>query len=58
MNIKENEWYSNSKGVKRFVIQKEYNIDTQRTRVVYVSRTLYSTVKSCYLEQFIKWLKS
>lgn len=58
MNIKEETWYSNSKGKKRYVIQKEYNIKTQKTRVIYIKNSLYEPVKSCYIEQFIKWINS
>lgn len=58
LNIRENEWYSNSKGKKRYVIQKDYDIMTHRTRVVYVKKSLYEPVKSCYIEQFIKWVNS
>lgn len=58
MNIKEEQWYSNKKGKKRYVIQKEYNIETHKTRVVYVKKTLNEAIKSCYLEQFIKWMNN
>lgn len=58
MNIKEGFWYHNSKGQKRYVIQKESNIETHKTRVVYITESLYEAVKSCYIEQFIKWVKS
>lgn len=56
--IKVNEFYYNSKGQKRYVIQKDYDITTHRTRIIYVKSSLYESVKSCYLEQFIKWVNS
>jgi hypothetical protein len=57
-SIYENKWYYNSKGNKRFVISKEYNIETQRTKIVYVKNSLNEVGKSCFIEQFIKWMDS
>jgi hypothetical protein len=57
-NIRSGVSYKNNSGKSRYVIQTDYNIETRRTRVCYVKTSLYEPVKSCYLEQFIRWLES
>lgn len=56
VNIKEGTWYNNSKGSKRYIVQIEYDINKGRTRVLYIKNSMYEAVKSCYKEQFIRWL--
>lgn len=55
-SINEGTWYTNSKGKRRYVVQKEYDIETHKTRVVYVRKSLNEAVKSCDISQFIKWI--
>lgn len=51
--------FINSKGKKRIVFDVQKCYTTSRTRVLYTNTTNgYEIVKSCYIEQFVKWINS
>lgn len=49
--------FINSKGVKRIVFDVQRSYVDNKTRVLYTNtKNGYETVKSCYMEQFVKWV--
>lgn len=55
-NLKEGTLYTNKSGRTRLIVRKFYDIDTHKTRIAYVISSLSEPVKSCYQEQFERWL--
>ena len=55
--LREHSSYTSKKGKLRYIVQLERSNENGRTRVVYcTSNNLLSGVRSCYKEQFLRWL--